>query len=197
MLNKGIAPQSIWDAIFVGAGELLLRQPGIVALHAVTTTNAIHFAYQTTRDDLTRKLLLLQNAALLPQFRESMKGRGRVQDAVLDGLEPVPPEQQGAGAIEEILADLSRDRNRAAGKTLGYLSAGGDPAPLIDAARQVLIRKGDDAHDYKFGSAVMEDYRHVSPDFQKHFLAASMMWLCGAGDRDNPLVGRTIAAFRD
>ena len=194
-LNEGISPQSIWDAVFVGAGELLLRQPGIVALHAVTTSNALHYAYQTTHDDLTRRLLLLQNAVLLPQFRESMKGRGRVREMAIDELEPLDPEQRGEGAIEEILADVNRDRTKAARKTLGYLSAGGDPAPLVKAARRVLIRKGDDAHDYKFGSAVMEDYRHVSPDFQRHFLSTSMMWLCGSTDRDNPLVGRTIAAL--
>ena len=27
LLNRGVAPQSIWDALFDGAGELLLRQP--------------------------------------------------------------------------------------------------------------------------------------------------------------------------
>jgi hypothetical protein len=40
LIARGASPQSIWDALFVGAGELLVRQPGIVALHAVTTTNA-------------------------------------------------------------------------------------------------------------------------------------------------------------
>ena len=30
LLNRGVAPQSIWDALHVGAGELLMRQPGIV-----------------------------------------------------------------------------------------------------------------------------------------------------------------------
>jgi hypothetical protein len=44
-LNRSVAPQSIWDALFQGAGELLMRQPGLVALHAVTSTNALHFAY--------------------------------------------------------------------------------------------------------------------------------------------------------
>ena len=44
LLNRDVAPQSIWDALFVGAGELLVRQPGIVALHAVTTTNALRYA---------------------------------------------------------------------------------------------------------------------------------------------------------
>ena len=33
LINRDIAPQAIWDALFIGAGELLVRQPGIVALH--------------------------------------------------------------------------------------------------------------------------------------------------------------------
>ena len=35
-LQKGVSPQSIWDGIFVGAGELLMRQPGIIGLHGLT-----------------------------------------------------------------------------------------------------------------------------------------------------------------
>ncbi|MBX6316276.1 MAG: twin-arginine translocation signal domain-containing protein, partial [Isosphaeraceae bacterium] len=75
LLNRGIAPQSLWDALFDGAGELLVRQPGIVSLHAATSTNALHFAYQASSDDQTRRFLLLQNAAFLPLFREAMAGR--------------------------------------------------------------------------------------------------------------------------
>ena len=45
MLNQGVSPQSIWDGMFVCGGELLMRQPGIVGLHTLTTTNAIHYAY--------------------------------------------------------------------------------------------------------------------------------------------------------
>jgi hypothetical protein len=78
MLNRGVAPQSIWDALHVAAAELLMRQPGIVALHAVTTTNALSFAYQTSGNDETRRLLLLQNAAFIPMFRDAMGGRGRM-----------------------------------------------------------------------------------------------------------------------
>ena len=59
-----MAPRSLWDALFDGAGELLMRQPGIVSLHAVTTTNALHYAFQASADDRTRKLLLLQGAGV-------------------------------------------------------------------------------------------------------------------------------------
>ncbi len=72
MLNRGVAVQSLWDAVLCGAGELLMRQPGIVALHAVTSTNALRYAFAKSGNDQTRRLLLLQNAAFLPLFREAM-----------------------------------------------------------------------------------------------------------------------------
>src|SRR5437867_1405946 len=40
LLNHGVAPQSIFDALFDRAGELLMRAPGILSLHATTCTNA-------------------------------------------------------------------------------------------------------------------------------------------------------------
>ena len=74
-------------------------------------------------------------------------------------------------------------------------SAGGDPAPLIDTARRVLIKKGDDAHDYKFGCAVLEDAQHISDIWRPRFLAASVFALQGSGKADSPLVKRTRAAL--
>jgi len=47
-LDGGTSPQSVWDALFLGAGELLLRQPGIVACTRWTTTNALRYAYEAT-----------------------------------------------------------------------------------------------------------------------------------------------------
>src|SRR4030095_1710824 len=38
LLNRGIAPQSICDALFQVASEMLMRKPGIVSLHARTST---------------------------------------------------------------------------------------------------------------------------------------------------------------
>src|SRR5262249_33203341 len=72
VLNKKIDPASVWDAMLLTGGELLMRQPGIVGLHCVTTVNALHYAYQATGNDETRRLMLLQAAAFLPMFREAM-----------------------------------------------------------------------------------------------------------------------------
>ena len=55
LINRGVSPQSIWDALLLGSGELLVRRPGIVALHSVTTTNALRFAFQAAASDDTRR----------------------------------------------------------------------------------------------------------------------------------------------
>ena len=195
LLNKGVSPQSVWDGLFLGAGELLMRQPGIVGLHTLTTTNAMHFAYSSSADDHTRRWLMLQNAAFLTMFRGAMHGRGKVGDARVDKLDAVDPSAKGDGAVGEIMADVSRDRTSAARKTLAFAKVG-DPYRLIDAARLLVFHKGNDSHDYKFSSAVLEDFAHVSPAWRGRFLAASMFQLEGSGKRDTPLIERTRAALK-
>src|SRR5438094_10643076 len=85
LLNQGVAPRSIWDALFDGAGELLMREPGIRSLHAITCTNAVHFAWRHCSSEATRRYLLLQNAAFLPLFRGQSK-----EKAHIDELQPTP-----------------------------------------------------------------------------------------------------------
>jgi hypothetical protein len=191
LLNRGVAPRSLFDAYFEGAGELLMRQPGIASLHATTFTNALHYAWQHCRDDDTRRLLLVQNAAFLPLFRGNSQDKG----LHIDTLEPLAPENQGAEAVDEIFADVSKDRLRAARKILAFLKDHPDPKPLADAARRLIFLKGRDSHDYKFSSAVLEDYRAISPPWRDRYLAASVYNLRGSGGADNDLVRRTRAAL--
>jgi len=195
ILNRGVAPQSVYDALLVGAGELLMRQPGIVALHAVTSTNAFRYLYQACGRDETRRLLLLQNAAFLPMFRQAMHGRGRVGDARIDQLEASRPAGDDANMLAGIFGQISSDRSIAASKMLGYLDDNRDPKALIDAARRLIFLKGTNSHDYKFSSAVLEDFYHVSPEWRNRFLATSVFNLRGSGDADNSLVNRTREAF--
>jgi hypothetical protein len=205
IINGGAAPQSVWDALHLASSECVMQQPGIVALHAVTTSNALHFAYQTIADSQTRQLAMLQNAAFITMFRRAMTGRGKIGDTTLAQLGPETVEGEDRAAIDAIFADVSRNPMAAARKTLGYLRPEAATAPaspdgakahaLIDAARLLVFLKGNNAHDYKFSSAILEDYQHVSPLYRDKFLAANMFKLRGSGDADNPLVQRTRAAL--
>ena len=199
LLNAGVSPQSVWDAFGVAAGEMLMKQPGIVAIHTITTTNAMFYAFRTSGNDETRRLLMLQNAAFLPMFRGAMQGRGRVKDVTIDNLEPVPPTDD-APATEQIFADLGRDGMLAARKVVAYLKQSPEEAQaakkLIDAARVLVFLKGNDAHDYKFSSAVLEDYYHFSPEWRDVYLASNVFKLQSSTARDNSLVERTRNAFK-
>ena len=106
LLNGGVSPHSVFDALFDGAGELLMRAPGILSLHATTFTNATHYAWQRVRSDELRRLLLLQNAAFMALYR----GKPAKAGVRIDSLEPTPTKASGPGALEEIFAELSSDR---------------------------------------------------------------------------------------
>ncbi|HLX61186.1 MAG TPA: hypothetical protein VKX17_07880 [Planctomycetota bacterium] len=193
MLNKGVAPRSISDAVLCAAGELLMRLPGIATLHSLTMSNALHYAYDACANDQTRLLLLLQNVSVVPLFR-GVAGN-KLAAIKLDELEPAP--LQGADAAPaEIFADVSKDKLMASRKTLTFLKEHSDAKELIDAARVLTFLKGNDSHDYKFSSAVLEDYRRLSPGWREKYLAASMFYLRGAGAKDSDLVKRTRAAFK-
>lgn len=191
LLNRGVAPDSLFDALHNGAGEFLMHAPGILSLHATTFTNATRYAWRHCRDEPTRKLLLLQNASFMPLYRGGQRNKG----PQLDTLEPVPLKAQGEGAISEIFADVSGDRLSAARKILSYLKENGDPKPLVDAARRLIFLKGRDAHDYKFSSAVLEDFHQLAPPWRDRLLAASIFNFKSSSAPDNELVKRTRSAL--
>jgi hypothetical protein len=194
MLSRGVSPQSIWDALLVGSGELLMRQPGIVGLHTLTTSNAMRHAFDFASSDEVRRLVLLQNASFLPLFRKSMEQRGAVQSLALDQLEPLPLAADQP-PLDAIFGPLHQDRLAAARRTLAAAQENAGVEPFFQRARELVFLKGRDSHDYKFSSAVLEDFYHVSPAWRARFLAASVYHLRGAGLPDNPLVARTIAAL--
>ncbi|MEW4452388.1 hypothetical protein AB1L30_06850 [Bremerella sp. JC817] len=198
LINSGIHPQSIWDAMHVVAGEMVMQQPAIVPLHSVTTTNAMRYAYETCGDDATRKLLLLQNAAFLPMFRSGMGGRGRVKDVTVSKLSEVEP-AKSRQSVDDIFAELGSDPMAAAQMTLAYLQGqenhSAKAKQLIDAARVLVFRKGDNAHDYKFSSAILEDYYHVSPAWRDTYLASNIFLLRDSQRKDNQLVSRIQSAL--
>lgn len=192
LINRGVSAPAIYDGIFQAAGELLMRAPGILSLHASTCMNALHYAYQHSQNDETRRLLLLQSASFLPLFR----GNSKNDQLCIDALEPVQPGASSKETLAEIFSDISTDRLAACRKMLGFLQQSPDPSPIMAAARRLVFLKGNNSHDYKFSSAVLEDFYHLASPARERFLAAGAFYFRGSGGPDNDLVGRIRSALQ-
>jgi hypothetical protein len=193
LLNDGTAAQSLWDSLFLFAGECLMRQPGIVALHTATSLNALRYAYDTCGVDETRRTLLLQGASYMTLFREAMKGRKEKADEVK--IDAVEPAEKPLGEAD-LFALVPRQRMSAGKAALATLKA--DPAAadrIAAAGRRLVFLKGTDSHDYKFSSATIEDYAHVSPPWRDRVLAAAMFNFKGSGDVDSGVAKRVKAVM--
>src|SRR5688572_18848479 len=186
LLNRGVAARSLFDAFFDCSGELMMRAPGILSLHATTFTNALHYSWQHCRDEETRKLLLLQNASFLPLFRGDRKAGVRI-DELRPTSDPV--------TVEEVFAEFSKNKEAASRKILRYLQDQKEPREIAQTARRLIFLKVTNSHDYKYSSAVLEDYHAMTPKWRNRFLAATSYYFKGSADPDNQLVTRIRAAF--
>src|SRR5262249_16051932 len=109
----------------------------------------------------------------------------------LDRMEKAEVKADGGVAVAEVLAEVSKDRLRAARMALALVERRPDDAEaLMAAARRLIFTKGTNAHDYKFSSAAVEDFYKLAPRWGPSSPPPGMFSLRGAGDRDNDLVRR-------
>jgi hypothetical protein len=195
LLNQGVAAESLWDAAMLAASELMMRSPGIVAIHATTSANSLHYIYGASGDDTTRKLALLQAVGWQPLYR----GRAKPPtEPAIDAMEPTLPESSGDAAVGEIFDAVNGNRGDAAKKALGYLGHGGSSDLVFAAARRLIFRKGTDSHDYKYGAAAWEECLLTSdPRWRAPLTAAAMFNLPGSKKPDSPLMIRAREAVKN
>ena len=210
-LKDGISPMSIWNALHAAGAELLMTDPGVVPLHAQTTSNALHYAFRESADTATRQLMLMQGAAFIPRFR-AMSSRARRGVTRMDEIEPLALEAlagtpvgspygtpveapaetvaaAGTDALDEVFSGGRNGRSQAIGRTLGYLEAGGAVQPLVDRVRHYLVANGTNSHHYKFAEAVIENHALMprSP-WRDRYLAAGFAYFNGPWNRANSTV---------
>ena len=185
-------------------------------LHANTSTNALHYAFRTCTTPRTRLLALLQAVAWAAGRTGS--DRSDLRDVKIAELAAASVPAKAGDAVIEIFALLPsrtyRWDARVRKAVLGYgKRAEADAAcrkvfvlakerptivPLfVQTAHSWLCRKAnDDAHEYKFLAAILEDAANVSPVWQPHLLAASVHYFHGKQTPDNPVIQHVQEALQ-
>jgi hypothetical protein len=188
--------QGAWDAVHLAAGELIMRQPAIVGIHAITSTNALHYAFRTASNPETRLLLLLHGVAWMGRFREQMRSRGKLGSVKITELPAETASDDEAKAAADVLELVGKDTPAAAARAFALAQKHPQPDTYSKMARRLIFRKGTDAHHYKYAAAIFEDYGLVSPAWRPHMLATSVYYLRGAHDPDSKLMTRAVEAVR-
>ncbi|MDG3003305.1 hypothetical protein [Paludisphaera mucosa] len=192
LLGQGVAPGSIWDAALLFSSELMMRNPGIIAIHATTSANALHFIFGASGDDTTRKLALLQAIGWQPLYRERIKSPNPV---VIDAMPDDAAISTEPASIERIFDAVGQDKAKAASETLAYLSRGGSADALFQVASRMIMHKGTDSHDYKYSAAVWEESLNTTdPKWRPRLAAAAMYNLPGTQRPNSPLMKRAREA---
>ncbi|MCE2423747.1 MAG: hypothetical protein J4F45_01355 [Pseudomonadales bacterium] len=97
MLNDNVGAHTVWEAVMMFAAELILRRNGIVALHATTTANAMHYCYLMAVEDRARRLQLLQAVAFMARFRSLVDSDRRTRNRLIGDIDPLPASVRLAG----------------------------------------------------------------------------------------------------
>ena len=191
LLQRGVSADSIWEALFAAAAELVLTRPTVVPVHAQTSANAFHYVFRHARTESTQFLALLQSAAFMPAFR---RGVGDTRpDLRIDELEPLAVSGTGADALREAFSELPHDPASGARKALHYLQQGGSADRLAAGARRHLARNGQGSHDYKFTEAALENHREMaSTAWRDRILAASMAYFTGPAPAPGPVAQEAL-----
>jgi len=200
-LAKGKAGAgTVWDAVHLSAAELRMRAQGgavLVGIHAVTSANALHYAYLAAPDPQDRFLLLLQAVGWMGQFRTFA---GTRQDGLrsfpITDLEPSGDTGPLDRILTETFAGIPSNLDAAAARVLRLAPDLPSRQAFLATSLRFTSAKVNEVHYYKYLAALLEDISLVSPDWQPHLLAAVVYYGKGSGDPEPAPMKRAREALR-
>jgi hypothetical protein len=183
-----------WDAIHLAAAELPMRTRGssaIVGLHAVTSANALHYAWTAATGSENRFLLLLQAAGWMAQFRSWAQAREEnLRQYEITQIEP------SEGTLGEVFDTVRSNTDGAAARVLKLAADPASRQAFLAESIRLTVSKVDEVHYLKYTAALVEDIRLVSPEWQPHLTAAVVYYSKGAGDPEPAVMKRAREVLR-
>ena len=186
--KKNIGAPDAWEAVHLAAGELMMRLPGILGVHCVTSANALHYAYRMASDAETRLYLLLQGVGWMAQFADFMSSESNFRDFDISEMVGEEIAEENNDGAAEIFDLLHTDTDQAARMAYALAPNHAASTAFMRAARSLVFQKAEDPHDFKFAAAIFEDMGLVGKGWRPHMLATAAHYLRGTGHPDSKVV---------
>lgn len=191
---------TVWDAVHLAAAELVMRARGgaaLVGIHAVTSANALHYAYLAAPDPRDRFLLLLQAVGWMGQFRKWAETRQEsLRPLLITDMEPSADTAQLDRTLAETFAGIPSKPDASAARVFRLAHDLPARQAFLAAALRLTLAKANEVHYYKYLAALIEDVPLVSSDWQPHLLAATVYYVKGSNDPEAGPMKRAREALR-
>jgi hypothetical protein len=191
---------AVWDAVHLAGAEVRMRvraSAAIVGLHAVTSANALRYAYMTAGDPQMRLLALLQGVGWMGQFRKFAETREEnLRSFPVTSLEPSAGDAPLDRALAETFASVRTSPDESAARAFGLARDLASRQAFQTAALRYTLAKADEVHYYKYLAALVEDTPLVSPQWQPHLVAAMVYYTKGSSDPEPAAMKRAREALR-
>ncbi|HZN39572.1 MAG TPA: hypothetical protein VFD82_12260 [Planctomycetota bacterium] len=183
LLRGGLALESALDGLRLFAAEQIWRDPGVLAVHALTSLNALRYAAAHARTQRTQAMALLQAASWLVAYREFLSQRGGY-DAEAPGIDAIEA-AEGEPPAQAVFAAAAGGAKGAAGLALAAARKG--TGGIEADVRSTCLRKVHEHHDFKFAAALLEEMGAAAADVAPRLFAASLGYLRKPSDADHAL----------
>lgn len=183
LLADGAAPEGLWHAVVTAAAEVVVAEPGVGALHALTSANALHHIALHAPSQRVAQLALLQSAAWVAWFRADLDARATALR--IDALEPAP------AAPDALFGEQAGLPKASAALWLGAR----EPEAFLARAQRAARTRSDDVHEFKLAAAALEEARASSPQARPFVCAALAMHLPSEGRTDGVRLQRIDSAL--
>ena len=191
---------AVWDAVHLAAAELRMRARAsavLASIHAVTSANALHYAYLAATDPQDRFLLLLQAVGWMGQFRTWAGTRpDSLRPFAISDMEPDGDNEPLERSIAETFAGIPSNLDAAAARAFRLARDLPSRQAFLASALRLTSAKVNEVHYYKYLAALIEDAPLVSPEWQPHLLAATVYYLKGSGDPEPAPMKRAREALQ-
>ncbi len=196
--RDGVGPHTVWDALRLRSAEVFShrasstpsRREALLPVHAVTVTGAFGHVWRTSRNDRTRRLMVLQAAAWLADLHAWLEDN----DCIADSTAPL--DELGAEAKETPETIDALLEQPSAGRARALLDRRPEQADrLVARLQRNLIYTAVEHHQHKYAAAFAEEASLAHPRWRSMILAPALPYMPASAEPATELTRRALATL--